>query len=581
MRPSLLCHKPSAPPAVVVRKVGPSYVIVEFAPVSTASSYQVQDLNSGVHCIIAGQLAKPKATLLNGLPSDSECHLCLTYFQDDVESQPSQVVVVRTLSKGQPVQVVAGEVDADAEKERLREEVLSLRAQLQHMQEDAEVRLKEARDRAEEANRQAEEAVRKRASMQAMMKTAIKEQERELREAREAAERAEKEKREAADAEVAYQAAVKESVQAKISGDPDLIEASRQNLLWAKEKWEKEKREAEQAEHERIFQQKEAEQAQKATLKAEQAAHDHQIKLLQAELTRANYQRQQADEARRSQENLYAALHKAFEDQEKQVQEALAHRPRSLSTGRPRSPSAGRTWSQMQYEKAAAAAQTAEAKGDVEACQIAHENMKKAQEQWEKEQQEKESVVMQDAQAAIATQQGMQLLHNELELCRRELKEQQELRMASEAAKTQLENMVRTLEKELRQDRLELSQHRKEKAIKDSLVTELEGQVRSLEVQLRTCTSQSQSQVDTAPSQAVEQVEPASLEHDLMEAYDYVDPDGTEMAPRLDLREMVDTFIGRCPRVQEFSNSIRALSSSIVGRDQYSKILQVWLASCK
>jgi len=63
--------------------------------------------------------------------------------------------------------------------------------------------------------------------------------------------------------------------------------------------------------------------------------------------------------------------------------------------------------------------------------------------------------------------------------------------------------------------------------------------------------------------------------------FDELDEDETEMVPRLDLRERIDTFVAQDPSIQNLSDSIRALDAMIVERDEYLEICEAWLARHK
>ena len=68
---------------------------------------------------------------------------------------------------------------------------------------------------------------------------------------------------------------------------------------------------------------------------------------------------------------------------------------------------------------------------------------------------------------------------------------------------------------------------------------------------------------------------------DLLKVFDEVDEDETGFAPRLDLRTRVDDYIPRNPRVQELSDTIRALDVMILERDDYIEIVEEWLRGGK
>jgi len=82
------------------------------------------------------------------------------------------------------------------------------------------------------------------------------------------------------------------------------------------------------------------------------------------------------------------------------------------------------------------------------------------------------------------------------------------------------------------------------------------------------------------PELELEQYLEVSLD-DLLKVFDEVDEDETGFAPRLDLRTRVDDYIPRNARVQELSDTIRALDVMILERDDYIEIVEEWLRGGK
>jgi len=68
----------------------------------------------------------------------------------------------------------------------------------------------------------------------------------------------------------------------------------------------------------------------------------------------------------------------------------------------------------------------------------------------------------------------------------------------------------------------------------------------------------------------------SEMYQNLIEAFDKLDEEGAEMAPRLDLRQSVDTFIPECVDVQELSDTVRNLDAMIVERDEYVELVDAW-----
>jgi len=71
----------------------------------------------------------------------------------------------------------------------------------------------------------------------------------------------------------------------------------------------------------------------------------------------------------------------------------------------------------------------------------------------------------------------------------------------------------------------------------------------------------------------------AEVYADLMNAFDLVDEDEAELAPRLDLRKQIDTFIPAMPAVQKLSDTVRNMDAMIVEREDYEEVVKAWLES--
>lgn len=56
-----------------------------------------------------------------------------------------------------------------------------------------------------------------------------------------------------------------------------------------------------------------------------------------------------------------------------------------------------------------------------------------------------------------------------------------------------------------------------------------------------------------------------------------MDEDGTEFAPRLDLRKQVDKYVDKCKDAQQLSDYIRGLDVMIVERDDYVEFVHDWV----
>lgn len=71
----------------------------------------------------------------------------------------------------------------------------------------------------------------------------------------------------------------------------------------------------------------------------------------------------------------------------------------------------------------------------------------------------------------------------------------------------------------------------------------------------------------------------AEIYAEMMNAFDIVDEDEAELAPRLDLRKQIDLFLPDLPQVQTLSDMVRAMDAMIVEREEYEEVVQAWLKS--
>eukprot|EP00658_Telonema_sp_P-2_P061109 TRINITY_DN4986_c0_g1_i8.p1 TRINITY_DN4986_c0_g1~~TRINITY_DN4986_c0_g1_i8.p1 ORF type:complete len:411 (+),score=102.99 TRINITY_DN4986_c0_g1_i8:182-1414(+) len=67
------------------------------------------------------------------------------------------------------------------------------------------------------------------------------------------------------------------------------------------------------------------------------------------------------------------------------------------------------------------------------------------------------------------------------------------------------------------------------------------------------------------------------LKERLQDAFDAVDEDGTEFAPRLDLRKKVDSYVKEVPEAQSLSDHIRGQDVMIVEKDDYISWVDDWV----
>ena len=63
----------------------------------------------------------------------------------------------------------------------------------------------------------------------------------------------------------------------------------------------------------------------------------------------------------------------------------------------------------------------------------------------------------------------------------------------------------------------------------------------------------------------------------MMDAFVVVDPDDTEFAPRLDLRQQIETHVADCAQVQQLADHVRHLDCMVVEKDDFEEIVQEWV----
>ena len=67
------------------------------------------------------------------------------------------------------------------------------------------------------------------------------------------------------------------------------------------------------------------------------------------------------------------------------------------------------------------------------------------------------------------------------------------------------------------------------------------------------------------------------MEKTVLGAFDEVDPDGTEFAPRLDLRKAIEKHVAECAQVQQLADHVRNLDCMVVEKDDYEEIVENWV----
>merc|ERR1711865_1332787 len=68
-----------------------------------------------------------------------------------------------------------------------------------------------------------------------------------------------------------------------------------------------------------------------------------------------------------------------------------------------------------------------------------------------------------------------------------------------------------------------------------------------------------------------------SIEQNLIDAFDEVDEDGTEFAPRLDLRKAVEKHVPQCAEAQKLADYIRQLDVMIIEKEDYEGFVEQWV----
>ena len=63
----------------------------------------------------------------------------------------------------------------------------------------------------------------------------------------------------------------------------------------------------------------------------------------------------------------------------------------------------------------------------------------------------------------------------------------------------------------------------------------------------------------------------------MLDAFVAVDPDDTDFAPRLDLRQEIETYVASCAQVQQLVNHVKNLDCMVVEKDDFEEIVQEWL----
>merc|ERR1711865_63955 len=68
-----------------------------------------------------------------------------------------------------------------------------------------------------------------------------------------------------------------------------------------------------------------------------------------------------------------------------------------------------------------------------------------------------------------------------------------------------------------------------------------------------------------------------SKQHALIDVFDELDEDGTEFAPRLDLRKAVEKHVPQCAEAQKLADYIRQLDVMIIEKEDYEGFVEQWV----
>ena len=63
----------------------------------------------------------------------------------------------------------------------------------------------------------------------------------------------------------------------------------------------------------------------------------------------------------------------------------------------------------------------------------------------------------------------------------------------------------------------------------------------------------------------------------MLDAFDAVDPDETEFAPRLDLRKEIEKHVADCAQVQQLADHVKNLDCMVVEKDEYEDFVEMWV----
>ena len=138
-------------------------------------------------------------------------------------------------------------------------------------------------------------------------------------------------------------------------------------------------------------------------------------------------------------------------------------------------------------------------------------------------------------------------------------------------------------------EKVAAAQQAKQRAAEEEAQREADEEARCKvveeEVRLEVRAGLTLPEATTVSDPAVESKLNANKMHDLREAqmnamlgaFDAVDPDETEFAPRLDLHKEIEKHVADCAQVQQLVDHVRNLDCMVVEKDDFEEIVQMWV----
>ena len=138
-------------------------------------------------------------------------------------------------------------------------------------------------------------------------------------------------------------------------------------------------------------------------------------------------------------------------------------------------------------------------------------------------------------------------------------------------------------------EKVAAAQQAKQRAAEEEAQREADEEARCKvveeEVRLEVRAGLTLPEATTVSDPAVESKLNANKMHNLREAqmnamlgaFDAVDPDETEFAPRLDLHKEIEKHVADCAQVQQLVDHVRNLDCMVVEKDDFEEIVQMWV----